>query len=202
METIWDNICTALELSPETSDRWLCKLRTQYAQIHRHYHTKDGLIRRKVPHLTGASICLQLAALFQYYHFEADKDCVARNCEAVEEFFADAQLDNKTLLGNVKRLLGDLQTDAGDLSEHDIHFFQDLDLLVLGTPREEYKEYTQQLRSECPAEDVGSYDKMRLKLLQTLSRIPCIYLTKEFSDRYESIARNNIEQEINDLQSN
>uniref|UniRef100_A0A1Y9H2N5 Uncharacterized protein n=1 Tax=Anopheles dirus TaxID=7168 RepID=A0A1Y9H2N5_9DIPT len=201
MDTIWDNISTALELPPETSERWLGKLRSQYAQSNRHYHTEGELIRRKVPHLTGASICFQLATLFQYYHFESDKDCVARNCEAIGEFFAEAQLDNKTLEANVKRLLGDLQTDAGDLSEDDVQFFQDLDLLVLGTPAEEYKQYTQQLRNECPAEDVSSYDKMRLKLLRTLSGIPCIYLSKGFSDQFESIARTNIEQEINDLQS-
>ncbi|XP_050073101.1 uncharacterized protein LOC126561197 [Anopheles maculipalpis] len=201
MENIWENISTALELSPEISDRWLVKLRTQYAQSHRHYHTESELIRRKVPHLTAASICLQLATLFQYYHFEADKDCVARNCETVSEFFADAQLDNKTLETNVKRLLGDVQMEAGDLSEHDVQYFQDLDLLVLGTPPDDYKQYTQQLRNECPAEDVSSYDKMRLKLLQTLCRIPSIYMTKEFSERFESAARANIEQEIKDLQS-
>ncbi|XP_049293826.1 uncharacterized protein LOC125769254 [Anopheles funestus] len=201
MENIWENISTALELSPETSDRWLSKLRTQYAQSHRHYHTESELIRRKVPHLIGASICLQLATLFQYYHFEADKDCVARNCEAVCEFFAVVQLENKTLEANVKRLLGDVQTETGDLLESDVQYFQDLDLLVLGTSPEDYKQYTQQLRNECPVEDVNSYDKMRLKLLQTLNRIPSIYTTKEFCDRYETIARANIEQEIKDLQS-
>lgn len=94
MESIWENISTALELAPDTADRWLAKLRAQYAQSHRHYHTESELIRRKVPHLTGASVCIQLAALFQYYHFEADKDCVARNCETVGEFFADAQIEN------------------------------------------------------------------------------------------------------------
>ncbi|XP_040170566.1 uncharacterized protein LOC120904536 isoform X2 [Anopheles arabiensis] len=201
MESIWENISTALELAPDTADRWLAKLRAQYAQSHRHYHTESELIRRKVPHLKGASVCIQLAALFQYYHFEADKDCVARNCETVGEFFADAQIENKTLEANVKRLLGDLQMEAGDLSENDVQYFQDLDLLVLGIPAEEYKQYTQQLRNECPAEDVSSYDKMRLKLLQALSRIPSIYMTAQFSERFESAARTNIEQEIKDLQS-
>ncbi|XP_052898359.1 uncharacterized protein LOC128305098 [Anopheles moucheti] len=89
---------------------------------------------------------------------------------------------------------------AGDLSESDVQYFQDLDLLVLGTSSEDYKQYTEQLRNECPVEDVNSYDKMRLKLLQTLSRIPSIYMTKDFSDRFESIARANIELEIKDLQ--
>nr|XP_049467174.1 uncharacterized protein LOC120961484 [Anopheles coluzzii] len=189
MESIWENISTALELAPDTADRWLAKLRAQYAQSHRHYHTESELIRRKVPHLTGASVCIQLAALFQYYHFEADKDCVARNCET------------KTLEANVKRLLGDLQMEAGDLSEDDVQYFQDLDLLVLGIPAEEYKQYTQQLRNECPEKDVSSYDKMRLKLLQALSRIPSIYMTAQFSERFESAAQTNIEQEIKDLQS-
>uniref|UniRef100_A0AAG5DC75 Uncharacterized protein n=1 Tax=Anopheles atroparvus TaxID=41427 RepID=A0AAG5DC75_ANOAO len=201
MEDLWDNISTALELSPELSKRWLAKLRVQYSESHRHYHNEHELLRRKVSLLTGASVALQLAALFQYYYFEADKDCMNQNCEAVSEFFSDMTLSNKMLEANVKRLLGDLQSDGGDLSESDVHFFQDLDLLVLGTPPEEYKKYTQQLRNECPSEDIRSYDKTRLKLLLTLSRIPCIYLTKEFSEQYESLARTNIEQEIKELQA-
>ncbi|XP_052861353.1 uncharacterized protein LOC128268336 [Anopheles cruzii] len=200
MESIWENISTALELSPEVSSKWLRKLRTQYSEGHRHYHNESELIRRKVTHLTGASVCLQLATLFQYYHFEADKDCVTQNCAAVDEFFVDAQLDNKDLEADVKRLLGDMKADAHDLPEEDVQFFQDLDLLVLGIPAEEYQKYTELLRNECQVAGTSSYDRMRLKLLQTLSRIPCIYSTKEFSERFETLARRNIEQEIADLQ--
>ncbi|XP_050097846.1 uncharacterized protein LOC126578887 [Anopheles aquasalis] len=197
MDSLWENISTALELSPEVSEKWLAKLRTQYSDTNRRYHTESELIRRKIPHLTGASVCLQLATLFQYYHFDADKDCMSKNCAAVEEFFTDANLDNKSLENNVKRLLGDMQSDAGDLLEEDVQFFQDLDLLVLGTPPEEYQQYTRLLREEC----TSSYDKTRLKLLQTLCRIPCIYSTKEFSERFETVARRNIEQEVKDLQA-
>lgn len=94
MDSLWENISTALELSPEVSEKWLAKLRSQYSETNRRYHTESELIRRKIPHLTGASVCLQLAALFQYYHFDADKDCMSKNCAAVEEFFTDANLDN------------------------------------------------------------------------------------------------------------
>ncbi|ETN67938.1 hypothetical protein AND_000244 [Anopheles darlingi] len=201
MDSLWENISTALELSPDVSEKWLAKLRSQYSDTSRRYHTESELIRRKIPHLTGASVCLQLAALFQYYHFDADKDCMSKNCSAVEEFFTDANLDNKSLENNVKRLLGDMQSDAGDLLEEDVQFFQDLDLLVLGTPPEEYQQYTRLLREECPAQGTCSYDKTRLKLLQQLCRIPCIYSTKEFSERFETIARRNIEQEVKDLQA-
>ncbi|XP_053677093.1 uncharacterized protein LOC128727231 [Anopheles nili] len=200
METIWENICTALEVSPELSEKWLAKLHAQYTEPHRHYHSESELIRRKVPHLLGASVCLQLATLFQYFHFEAEKDCMPRNCEVVTEFFTENKHLSKSLENNVKRLLGDPQADASELTEDDVQFFQDLDLLVLGTPPDEYKQYTEQLRAECTPEDVSSYDKMRLKLLQTLSRIPTIYLTKEFNERFEDVARANIEQEIKDLQ--
>ncbi|XP_058125147.1 uncharacterized protein LOC131282447 [Anopheles ziemanni] len=200
MELIWDNISTTLELSSELSQKWLTKLRAQYSESHRHYHNEHELIGRKVPLLAGSNVCLQLAVLFQYYYFEADKDCMARNCEAVSEFFNEINLGNKTLEANVKRLLGDLQSEAGDLCEEDVKFFQDLDLLVLGTPPDEYKQYTQQLRLEYQSEDIGSYDKTRLKLLQTLCRIPCIYLTKNLSE-YENLARENIVQEIKELQT-
>lgn len=94
MESVWQNITTALEIPPEVADKWLAKLRQQYAQPNRHYHNEKQMLRRKVEHLSGASVCLQLALLFQYYNFDAGKDCVRENCEALKEFLAEAKIDN------------------------------------------------------------------------------------------------------------
>ncbi|XP_055629451.1 uncharacterized protein LOC129770560 [Toxorhynchites rutilus septentrionalis] len=202
MDPIWQNIVTALEIQSDVADKWFTKLKAQYSQPSRHYHNEEQMMIKKAEHLlNGASVCLQLAALFQYYHFDAGKDCVKENCDALREFFADANLDNKALLDNVLRLLGDVGIESSDLPEEDVLYFQDLDLFILGCPPEDYKVYRELLRKEYSTVETGSYNKMRLKVLQVFNRIPFIYSTKEFNDRYENTAKINIESEIKDLES-
>ncbi|XP_062553076.1 uncharacterized protein LOC134218183 [Armigeres subalbatus] len=201
MEPIWQNITTALEIPPDVADKWLAKLKQQYAQPNRHYHNEEQMIRRKVEHLSGASLCLQLALLFQYYHFDAGKDCVKENCDALKEFLVEAKLENKALENNVLRLLGDVSVESSDLPDEDVSYFQDLDLSILGYSAEDYKLYTEQLRKEYSSMETSSYNKMRLKILQTFNCIPFIYATTEFGDKFEKTARDNIETEIKELKS-
>lgn len=94
MDPIWQNITTALEVPSEVADKWLAKLKQQYSQPSRHYHNEEQMLRRKAVHLSGSSVCLQLALLFQYYNFDAGKDCVQENCDALKEFLAEAKVDN------------------------------------------------------------------------------------------------------------
>ncbi|XP_055608684.1 uncharacterized protein LOC129755973 [Uranotaenia lowii] len=200
MDPIWQNITTALEVEQSVADKWLSKLKDQYTQSGRRYHNEEQMLGKKAEHLSGASVCLQLAALFQYYHFEAGKDCSKKNCDALKEFLAESNVDNKALINNVLKLLGDETVDSADISEDDVLFFQDLDLLILGYPSDEYKNYTKCLREEYNSLDSDAYNKMRLKILQTFNRIPFIYATKDFNDKFEKAARTNIEIEIKELQ--
>lgn len=156
MDSVWQNIVTALEVDPAVADQWLAKLKQQYGQPGRHYHNEQQMLAKKLEHLAGASVCLQLATLFQYFHFDAGRDCAAENCDALKEFLASASVDNvrkggalyretidkalfsfcvlfqKALINNVLRLLGDATVESSDLPDDDVAFFQDLDLLILG----------------------------------------------------------------------
>ncbi|XP_058463243.1 uncharacterized protein LOC131437730 [Malaya genurostris] len=201
MDPIWQNITTALEVPPEVADKWLAKLKGQYSLPGRHYHSESQMIHRKAEYLSGASVCIQLASLFQYYHFDPEKDCVSENCDVLKEFLIDAKLDNKPLENNILQLLGDVNVDSFDLPEDELLYFQDLDLLMLGYSPENYKQYTVQLRQEYSTMDEQSYNKMRLKILRSFNRIPFIYASKEFSEKYESTARANIESEIKELEN-
>lgn len=94
MDSVWQNIVTALEVDPAVADQWLAKLKEQYGQPGRHYHNEQQMLAKKLEHLAGASVCLQLATLFQYFHFDAGRDCAAENCDALKEFLASASVDN------------------------------------------------------------------------------------------------------------
>jgi len=66
-------------------------------------------------------------------------------------------------------------------------------------PPEEYKHYTQLLRHEYANLDDETYKSMRVKVLETLLIIPCIYSTPEYHEKYEELARTNIRNEIREL---
>lgn len=66
-------------------------------------------------------------------------------------------------------------------------------------PPEEYQHYTTLLRSEYANLDDANYKAMRIKVLETLLLIPCIYATDEYRNKYEELARANIRNEIREL---
>lgn len=66
---------------------------------------------------------------------------------------------------------------------------------------DEYKHYTQLLRHEYANLDDETYKMMRVKVLETLLLIPCIYATPEYREKYEELARTNIRNEISELKN-
>lgn len=119
----------------------------------------------------------------------------------------------------------DTSTKSTDFDD-DWNTFQDLDLAIFGfvhifqTMRNiyyynkynkfdcaicradavEYAEYAARLEQEYIEQmDPKTYKNMRLKILQTFLTIPNIYATEIFRNKFETIARDNIAQEIMEL---
>lgn len=99
----------------------------------------------------------------------------------------------------VLKLLGDDSVECVEGYDEEFDLFQDLDLFILGSPANDYKKYTELLQKENSFMDLEKYKSMRLKVLQSFLRIPSIYCTKEFRDKFEDTARNNIKNEIEEL---
>jgi predicted metal-dependent HD superfamily phosphohydrolase len=120
-------------------------------------------------------------------------------------------------------LLGDETVESANLSDDTIEYFQDMDLAVLGSPPEQYAQYVKLLQQEYGNIGLPVYRNMRLKvrnshnsihflgqykfkflsqILQTFLTIPHIYSTQTFREKFESIARENIKKEIEELKCN
>lgn len=87
----------------------------------------------------------------------------------------------------------------GAFGVDDHHYFLDLDMAVLGSPPEQYGQYTAELHSEYSFLDVTSYKNLRKKVLQSFLLIPNIFATKEFREKFEKQARQNIQDELQSL---
>lgn len=64
----------------------------------------------------------------------------------------------------------------------------------------DYRNYCRLIQQEYINIDLPTYTKDRLKMLKTLLMIPCIYSTDVVRDKFELAARENIKNEIEELQ--
>ncbi len=82
----------------------------------------------------------------------------------------------------------------------DARFFLDIDLMILGSERSDYIDYLQKVRLEFLCFPNDTYIKGRKKYLGNMLSQEDIFLSSLFSKKYESVARANIQFEIDKLE--
>jgi predicted metal-dependent HD superfamily phosphohydrolase len=84
-------------------------------------------------------------------------------------------------------------------NDHDLSFFLDFDMSILGAEEAIYAVYTQQIRDEYSIYPGFIYNRGRKKMLKSFLEKPFIYQTEEFRAKFESQARENIKKELDSL---
>lgn len=77
-------------------------------------------------------------------------------------------------------------------SSNDAQILVDVDLAILGAPRERFEEYERQVRDEYRWVPDSRYASERRKVLEHFATRPRIFHTTEFYRRFEAAARHNI----------
>ncbi|XP_013113861.2 uncharacterized protein LOC106091765 [Stomoxys calcitrans] len=199
---VWSKACNNYDL-PEASIRsWYERIKTKLSDedSKRVYHNWSFMMAHKRPELERAKPHIVLAAFFQYYEFDLQKNCVAENCEIFREFCRDAMVEDDDVKQIVCHLLGEKSTEPipSDI-EDDQAKLQDLDLLILASPTDVYKNYAELSRQEWLNAGKTNYEELRRKTLTALLALD-IYQTSDFNAKYAKSARSNIEQELKDLE--
>lgn len=81
-------------------------------------------------------------------------------------------------------------------SNSNINLLLDFDLFTLGKSWNEYLEYTKQIRKEYAIYTDQLYIPGRINVLRHFLCSKYIYKTKDFQDKYENQARNNLNKEL------
>ena len=87
-----------------------------------------------------------------------------------------------------------LATKHHDVS--DVSFFTDADMAILGSEWNDYQHYYKGVRKEYSIYPDFLYNPGRTKVLKHFLKMPYIYSTTYFRNRYENIARSNIKKEL------
>lgn len=94
-----------------------------------------------------------------------------------------------------------LATKKHEYGNEQTNLFTDADLSILGSDPETYKTYSSQIRREYSIFPDIVYNPGRRKVLLHFLAMDQIFKTKEFSARYESNARINLQEELNAMTS-
>ncbi len=81
----------------------------------------------------------------------------------------------------------------------DAKFMVDIDLSILGKPSLEFEDYEKKIRKEYFWVTENEFRQGRRTILQKFLKRESIYLTDFFKDKYEILARSNLERSIENL---
>lgn len=208
VEDCWKEATEAL--NSEVCDTWFVRLQDAYSDEKRTYHNLDSVRDKlncycEIKDNLKNSRALLLALFFQNFEYDPKAlDGENKNLEHFNTFADEAGIPTDTeLREEVSALLkvaATHSTDAhkvgGAFGGEDAHYFLDLDMAVLGSPPESYAEYREKIRGEYSFLSEPMYTALRLKVLQNFVQIPNIFATKEFRDKFEEQARQNIQAEV------
>lgn len=83
--------------------------------------------------------------------------------------------------------------------DNDTNFFIDADLSILGSPADRYNAYAKNIRKEYEPYPDSVYIPGRKKVIQHFLQMRNIFKTAYFIDKFENVARRNLQNELSHL---
>lgn len=200
----WETLWRRMNAKGDPSEIWL-QLATRYCEPHRAYHNLHHIGHclaefAPISNLTTTPKSVEAAIWFH----DVVYDTHAHDNEEQSAAFAvgvltQAGLDH-TFVRTVKHLI--LATKhVGVISDPDAAMLVDIDLAILGAPRDHFARFERQIREEYSWVSKTDFVAGRTKILRQFFDRPKIYQTESFRLRYEDTARANISWAINQLKN-
>ena len=173
-----------------------------YSRSERHYHNLahlDSMLAELKAHKDKFDSWDTIIFAITYHDFvycSLKKNNEERSAEIASKRLSDISFPDK-LNTFCRHLI--LATKKHERGDPETNLFTDADLSILGSDSETYKEYSKQIRREYSIVPDILYVSGRRKVLMHFLKMGSIYKTKEFLEKYELAARNNIQAELTSL---
>jgi predicted metal-dependent HD superfamily phosphohydrolase len=195
----WATLMSTLG-NPKGSETVLKDLLARYNEPHRGYHNLTHIVAM-LDELELVGENDSAVALAIWFH-DAVYDPKAKDNEEQSAQLAKdwiKQIGLPDLLGEqVNDLVMDTKHTAVPVNRA-AQILVDIDLMVLGKPEKEFDAYEVRIRKEYEWVPQPDFCAGRSKILQSFLDRPSIYSTKLFRDKYESVARKNLERSVEQL---
>jgi predicted metal-dependent HD superfamily phosphohydrolase len=198
------------ELDQLTTDKhlieelWL-EIKNQYSSTGRYYHTLshiDNLLAELLPVKNKISDWQTLNFSIAYHDIVYDPQ--NKNNEEKSAQLAYNRLSRLSVPEVQKeKCFSQIMATKGhnQSTDEDTNFFTDADLAILGARQNDYHEYSNMIRKEYRSFPDLIYNTGRKKVLRHFLRMPGIYKTEFFRNKYERQARKNLNNELDTLSS-
>ncbi|WP_343691943.1 hypothetical protein [Chitinophaga sp.] len=201
---VWESL-----VSNYTNDSSLVKegfnsILTHYSESHRYYHNLDHIqtllvFIEEYNHLVHDLEALQLAVFFHDIIYDVQRgDNEERSALVATQFLEQTSYpaEKTALVSEYIRATKSHQNPHGDA---DLDCFLDFDLFILSGPERMYQAYAKNIRKEYSIYPDAVYVPGRKKVLQYFLDQPSIYKTEGFRERFDAVARENIQRELEKL---
>jgi predicted metal-dependent HD superfamily phosphohydrolase len=199
----WQRLMADLQLPADLQT--YAALHAAYAERHRHYHTVRHLDHclselDSVRHLAVEPAEVEIALWFH----DAIYNPYASNNEEASAQWAERLLGNHPVdparIGRIRDHI--LATrHASPVTSPDSQLVVDIDLAILGTGPDTYREFEVNVRKEYAWVPAPVFRRKRAEILQSFLDRPTLYHTSPLRNRYESAARSNLLAAITVLRS-
>jgi predicted metal-dependent HD superfamily phosphohydrolase len=181
--------------------RWN-EIEKNYSNPNRHYHNLthlDNLVAKLSPfknRFSNWGIIVFAIAYHDIIYNTLKSDNEEKNADLAVKRLKEISFP-ENLIAQCKAII--LATKRHEMADEETNLFTDADLSILGSKPKTYKLYTQQIRKEYKIYPNLVYNPGRKKVLTHFLKMEKIFKTKEFSMKYESQARMNLNEELSAL---
>ena len=185
------------------SDEWYARLAAAYGEPHRHYHNGRHIAEclaefDRARHLAHEPDAVELAL---WFHDAVYDPKAADNEERSADLAAcclNAAAVSSAIIESVKKLVMATKRHEAEPGSDD-EVMVDVDLSILGQGEKRFGEYEEQIRQEYSWVPAPVFASKRAEILERFLTQPRIFRTDLFHDKYERIARCNLENSIGKL---
>lgn len=178
-------------------------LETLYARPPRVYHNlthvESCLVVLSEPNLGTSDPAIEFAIWFHDCIYVPGASDNELRSAALATVIARGLRQSEDWCESVRRLIL-VTRHNGTANARDEQLLTDIDLSILGASWSEYDNYRKGIRDEYDFVDDAAFREGRMAVLRGFLGQPLIFHTDRFRERFESVARANIEREIVALQ--
>lgn len=191
----WLALCSRIGAAGDGRRVW-SELERRYLEPHRAYHNFDHIGHclaefAAVKELAESANAVELAIWFHDAVYDTHaKDNEEQSARLAAQFLDEAGVD-PTLISFVVSLIHATK-HAAPPGSPDAALLVDIDLAILGQPRERYACFEEEIRSEYSWVALAEFAAGRGTILGGFLGRPAIYGTDSFCGRYEATARRNL----------
>lgn len=203
---IWQQVCELFGTAPQLANSYWREIQRAYQGKNRFYHNLQHIADLLAQAEARRNQLLDPSGLYcSIFYHDIVYGSLRKDNELKSAVLARQRLQALGLPPEQVEKCG-LQIEATQKhqlptgnTDPDLAFFLDFDLSILGAEWERYRQYTHQIRQEYRIYPTWMYRRGRAKVLSHFLERDRLYFTEDYFLRLETIARQNLERELQEM---